>query len=118
MELLLMLSFLYSARTYSNHSRQGHLQRKAHTRKMLVERVRQQTPVTAAAAEESLTGTLIIGLEDPSSPLLPSLSPLHSHSVHSAGGSDVHNRREHQAVLVDCRDVRCPEESLWEDTAC
>jgi hypothetical protein len=40
------------------------------------------------------------------------------HSVQPAGGSDVHNRREHQAVLVNCTDVQRPEESRWEDTAC
>jgi hypothetical protein len=55
-------------------SKNGRLRRKAHTRKMLVERVRQQILVTTAASEESSTGTLLIGLEDASSPPPPSPS--------------------------------------------
>jgi hypothetical protein len=54
--------------TLSEHRR---LRRKARTRKMLVERVHHQTPVTTATSEESSTGTLLIGIEDAFSPPPP-----------------------------------------------
>jgi hypothetical protein len=45
----------------SEHGRQW---KKAHTCKILVGRVHQQTPITIAAAEETATGTLVIRIED------------------------------------------------------